>query len=51
MEFLHGLLMNHDIRFGLVLGQLAVLKVLNCAVKYATFEDRFSWAKKVFKFF
>ena len=39
--------MEQNIRFGLVLDRLAVMKILDWAVKYATFEGnffRFSWA-------
>ena len=40
--------MEQDMIFGLVLGRLAVLKISDWAVKYATYEDNFlmfSWAK------
>ena len=40
--------MEQNMRFGLILGQLAKLKK-NWAIKYANFEDglfKFSWAKK-----
>ena len=33
--------MEQNMRFGMVLGQLAVLKILDWAVKYATFRTMF----------
>ena len=41
--------MEYNLRFGLVLGQLAALKISDWTVKYATFEGNFlmfSWTKK-----
>ena len=42
--------MEQNTRFGMVLGRLVVLKFLDWAVKYATFECNlvmFPWAKKI----
>ena len=41
--------MEQNMIFGLILGRLAVLKIWDWALKYATFEGNFlmfSWAKK-----
>ena len=40
--------MEQNLRFGLVLSRLAVLKILDWVVKYATFEGNFFMVSRAF---